>query len=106
LHNWDALDNEDVRKAAVQELGEGWLDQPGILVFLVSCFLDDSALRPEEFRDASRLDSLSSMLEDKEGGLTPTQRLDILQDRATHDPDEQVRHWAQGQLAKLEPQNQ
>jgi len=91
-------DNWDVRRAAVEELAQGWKDEPGIFEWLGDIALNHPFERKSDFQDNPRQTALEIML--KQYADRP-KTLEILRDRFANDPDEQVRKFAQKQLAKL-----
>ncbi|XZO02380.1 MAG: HEAT repeat domain-containing protein [Microcoleus sp.] len=92
-------DNSDVRYAAVQELVRGWKDDPETFELLCDIAINDPFEREYEWEDNPRETALKIAL--KQYPDRP-KTLDILRDRFANDPDEQVRQFAQKQLAKLD----
>jgi hypothetical protein len=88
-----------VRRAAVEELALGWKDEPGIFEWLGDIAINHPFERQYSFQDNPRQAALEIML--KQYPDRP-KTLEILRDRFANDPDEQVRNFAQKQLAKLE----
>ncbi|HEY9299995.1 MAG TPA: HEAT repeat domain-containing protein, partial [Phormidium sp.] len=94
-------DNWDVRYAAVQELAQGWKDEPGIFELLGDIAINYPFEPQANFQNNPRQRALEIMLKQ----YSDRQKtLEILRDRFANDPDEQVRKFAQKQLAKLERQ--
>jgi len=92
-------ENGDVRQAAFDAIADEWLVEPGILCFLVSCFLNDVALWPDELKGLSRLEVFKRLIGDAD--LTESQKLEILHNRMTDDPEEDIREYAKQQLKSL-----
>jgi len=92
-------DDWAVRLAAVQEIARGWKDEPEIFEWLGDIALNYPFKRLYESQDNTRKTALEIML--KQYPDRP-KTLEILRDRFANDPDEQVRNFAQKQLAKLE----
>jgi hypothetical protein len=88
-----------VRQTAVQELARGWKDEPEIFEWLCDIAINHPFERQSKFQDNPRQTALEIML--KQYPDRP-KTLEILRDRFANDPDEQVRNFAQKQLAKLE----
>ena len=91
--------NWAVRYAAVQELAQGWKDEPEIFEWLGDIAINHPFERLYKSQDNPRKTALEIML--KQYPDRP-KTLEILRDRFANDPDEQVRKFAQKQLAKLE----
>jgi predicted NACHT family NTPase len=91
-------DNWDVRQTAVQEIARGWKDEPEIFEGLCDIAINHPFERESKFQDNPRQAALEIML--KQYSDRP-KTLEILRDRFANDPDEQVRNFAQEQLAKL-----
>jgi HEAT repeat protein len=94
-------DNDsDVRYSAVEELALGWKDEPEIFEWLGDiAAINYPFKRLYKSQDNPRKTALGIML--KQYPDRP-KTLEILRDRFANDPDEQVRNFAQKQLAKLE----
>jgi predicted NACHT family NTPase len=92
-------DNSAVRQTAVQELARGWKDEPEIFEWLGDIALNYPFERLYKSQNNTRKTALEIML--KQYPDRP-KTLEILRDRFANDPDEQVRNFAQKQLAKLE----
>ncbi|WP_424098218.1 NACHT domain-containing protein [Moorena producens] len=92
-----------VRCAAIEQLAQGWHDQPWLFKFLCDRTLND----PFEHQK----DYLSFLLENNPRQVAlkailkyypnHSQTRSLLQNREEHDPDPELREFAQGQLAKL-----
>ncbi|WP_445251646.1 NACHT domain-containing protein [Microcoleus sp. LAD1_D1] len=92
-------DNWAVRYAAVQELAQGWKDEPEIFEWLGDIAINHPFERLYKSQDNPRKTALEIML--KQYPDRP-KTLEILRDRFAHDPDEQVRQFAQKKLTELE----
>ena len=92
-------DNSAVRLAAIKEIAWGWKDEPKIFQWLCDIAINDPFEGQSKFQDNPRQTALEIML--KQYPDRP-KILEILRDRCANDPDEQVRNFAQKQLAKLE----
>jgi len=92
-------DNWDVRYSAIQELARGWKDEPGVFEGLCDIAINHFFNSKFKFPNNPRQTALEIML--KQYPDRP-KTLEILRDRLTNDPHEQVRNFAQKQLAKLE----
>ncbi|MEG3896027.1 MULTISPECIES: HEAT repeat domain-containing protein [unclassified Microcoleus] len=89
----------DVRYSAVQELAFECKNEPGIFEGLVDIAINHPFGRLYKSQDNPRKRLLEIMLQQYPDY---PQTLEILRDRFANDPDEQVRNFAQQQLAKLE----
>ena len=92
-------DNWAVRRAAVEELALGWKDEPGIFEWLGDIAINHSFERQFDSPDYPRQTLLEIML--KQYPDRP-KTLEILRDRFTNDPDEEVRQFAHEKLTELE----
>ena len=92
-------ENNAVRQAAWRVLRDNCSREPGLLIFLLTYYLDNPSLWPKELHDATRLEVLQKNLQ--EGDATEGERLEILQNRATEDPDEKVREYALQQIEQM-----
>jgi predicted NACHT family NTPase len=92
-------DNGGVRCGAVRKIVRGWKDDPKIFQWLCNIAINDPFERQSKFPDNPRKVALEMML--KQYSDRP-KTLEILRDRFANDPDEQVRNFAQKQVAKLE----
>ncbi|TAD95895.1 MAG: NACHT domain-containing protein, partial [Oscillatoriales cyanobacterium] len=92
-------DNSAVRSAAVQELAREWKNDPETFELLCDIAINDPFEREYEWEDNPRETALKIAL--KQYPDRP-KTLDILRDRFANDPDEQVRNFAEKQLAKLD----
>lgn len=95
-------ENEYVRRTAVKELAQGWGAVPELFECFHSVTLNDPFERKESWQDNPRQIALKVLITHHRH---QPQTLDLLRDKATHDPDEQLRQWAQDQLEHLEIQN-
>ena len=92
-------DDWAVRRTAVQELARGWKDEPEIFEWLCDIAINHPFERQYIFQNNPRQTALKIMV--KQYSDRP-KTLEILRDIFANDPDEQVRNFAQKQLAKLE----
>ncbi|MEZ2250724.1 HEAT repeat domain-containing protein [Microcoleus sp.] len=92
-------ENSAVRSEAVQELAREWKNDPETFELLCDIAINDPFEREYEWEDNPRETALKIAL--KQYPDRP-KTLDILRDRFANDPDEQVRQFAQKQLAKLD----
>jgi len=85
-------DNWDVRSLTVQEIAQGWKDHPDTLPWLkqLAQFGDDFFVRYLAVQELAR------------GWKDDPETLEILRDRFVNDPDEEIREFAEKQLAKLD----
>ncbi len=95
-------DNGYVRVTAVEELARGWKDDPELFELLCEVAIND----PFDHRGKNRWRNprqiaLAAMIE-----LYPDrpQTLELVRDRAQNDRDQELRNFAQKELAKLERQ--
>ncbi len=91
-------DDFTVRFLALTELAYGWKDEPEIFEWLCDIAINHSFERQYSFQGNPRQTALEIML--KQYSDRP-KTLEILRDRFVNDPDEQVREFAEKQLAKL-----
>ncbi|HAZ45572.1 MAG TPA: hypothetical protein DCZ55_14205 [Cyanobacteria bacterium UBA11371] len=89
--------NEDVRRAAVQELARGWKDTPGIFEFLCDRAVNDPFTRHDQSETNPRQTALDVIVRYYHDH---PHTLDLLRDRADNDPDEQVRNFAKNILER------
>ena len=88
-----------VRRAAVQELARGWRSDPTLIPFLRERSTQDPFKRRYNLEDNPRQIALRSLLQiAPQDPRLPT----LLQDRATNDPDAQLREYAREQLIRLQ----
>ena len=92
-------DSWDVRYSALEELAFECKDEPGIFEGLADIAINYPFERLYKSQDNPRKRSLEIML--KQYPDRP-KTLEIIRDRFANDPDEEVRNFAQKQLAKLE----
>ncbi|MEG4004754.1 HEAT repeat domain-containing protein [Microcoleus sp. Pol1C5] len=92
-------DNWYVRSLVIEELARGWKDEPGIFEWLGDIAINHPFKRKSDFQDNPRQTALEIMI--KQYPDCP-KTLQILRDRFANDPDEEVRNFAQKELAKLE----
>jgi HEAT repeat protein len=92
-------DDVNVRRAAVQELARGWKDESGIFELLGDVAIHDPFDREDEWQDNPRQTTLAATIE-----LYPDrpETLELVRDRAQNDPEQELREFAQEELAKLE----
>lgn len=88
-----------IRNTAIRELGKTFREQLEVFEILYNCALHDSFERKEDWETNPRQTALESIVANYSASR---QILDLLNDRGTNDPDEQVREFAEQQLAKLE----
>ena len=91
-----------VRSAAVTALARGWGALPELYEVFSDVVCNDPFEREESWQDNPRQIALKALLTHHRH---QPQTLDLLRDRTAHDPDEQLRQWAQEQLEQLEIQN-
>ena len=84
-----------VRSTAIELLSEVWNYRSEVLNALIDCAISDPFIRQHESNHNPRLIALESLFT-----YYPTypKTLELLHDRATNDPDEQLRQWAQEKL--------
>jgi predicted NACHT family NTPase len=87
-----------VRSAAVQAIAQGWKDDPDLFELLHDRALHDPFEREEFWETNPRQTALQAIVENYPDHPQTTE---ALIDRADNDPDEQVKEFAQQQLAKL-----
>lgn len=87
-----------MRFLALTELAYGWKDEPEIFEWFCDIAINHSFERQYSFQGNPRQTALEIML--KQYSDRP-KTLEILRDRFVNDPDEQVREFAEKQLAKL-----
>ena len=92
-------DDWAVRRAAVQELARGWKDEPEIFEWLCDIAINYPFERQYSIQDNSRQAALTIMVKQYSDR---SKTLEILRDRFANDPDEEVRNFAQKEVAKLE----
>ena len=92
-------DDWAVRQTAVQEIARGWKDEPEIFEWLCDIAINYPFERQYSFQDNPREAALEIMV--KQYSDRP-KTLEILRDRFANDPDEQVRKFAEKELAKLD----
>ncbi|MBD2300663.1 HEAT repeat domain-containing protein [Nostoc sp. FACHB-190] len=90
--------SSNVRQVAVQELARGFQDQLDLFELFYNCAVNDPFTREYSFQDNPRQVALEAITEQYPHYL---QTLPLLRDRATNDPDEQVRELAKKKLADL-----
>jgi len=92
-------DDVNVRRAAVQELARGWKDESGIFELFCDVAIHDPFDREEDWQDNPRQAALAATIE-----LYPDrpETLELVRDRAQNDPEQELREFAQEELAKLE----
>jgi hypothetical protein len=90
-----------VRGAAIRALSEFYIHEPTILDLLSKVAVSDPFVRESRGDFNTRGIALSAILTHYP---THLKTLEILRDRATNDPDEQLREWAQEQL-KIQNEN-
>jgi len=83
----------------VEQLAQGWKDDPTMFKFLIDRALHDPFEREYGSQDNPRQAALEAILENYPDR---PQTWELLRDRAQNDPDEQVREFATQKLAKLE----
>jgi hypothetical protein len=90
-----------VRSFILKNLGLYWKDEPSIFNFLCFRAVKDSHTFKKVRRSNPRKAALEALLT-----YYPThpKTMELLRDRATNDPDEQLREWAQEQL-KIQNEN-
>ncbi len=88
-----------VRQAAAQEIARGWKDDPEIFELLCDIAINHPFERKYDWQDNPRQTALEIMF--KQYPDRP-KTLEILRDRLANDPDQQVRKFAEKQLAKLD----
>ena len=88
-----------VRSEAITELANGWTHETWVFNFLCERLILDPFVREHTSNRNPRLRAIEALLEHYP---THTKTLEILNDRALNDPDDQLRQWAQDQLQKLE----
>ncbi|TVP69429.1 MAG: HEAT repeat domain-containing protein [Leptolyngbya sp. LCM1.Bin17] len=91
-----------VRSAAVTALARGWGALPELYEVFSDVVCNDPFEREESWQDNPRQIALKALLTHHRH---QPQTLDLLRDRTAHDPDEQLRQWAQKQLEQLEIKN-
>ncbi|MEG4231862.1 hypothetical protein QUA40_07080 [Microcoleus sp. Pol11C3] len=84
-----------VRSEAIKELAKGWSNETWMFDFLYETSLKDPFVRKHDSNRNPRLTSLKAILTYYS---THRKTWELLHDRATNDPDEQLREWAQEQL--------
>jgi len=85
-------EHPEVRKAAFGKIVENWCEKPGMLIFLLTYYLDDATFWPEKLQTSTRIEAFQKFLQNED--ITEAQRLEMLQDRAQNDSDQQLRGWA------------
>ncbi len=99
-----------MRSAAVQELASFFKDESGIFELLCDRALYDPFRREDSQYPDSDYESIWEIIHPRYIALTAIieqypnhpQTLQILRDRAEHDPDEKLREFAREKLAELE----
>ncbi|MEG4323020.1 MULTISPECIES: HEAT repeat domain-containing protein [unclassified Microcoleus] len=99
LKNIAQHDEWNVRITAVEELAIWWKDEVDIFEWLCDIAINHPFEREGEFEDNHRQKALKIMI--KQYPDRP-KTLEILRDRFANDPDQQVRKFAEKQLAKLD----
>jgi predicted NACHT family NTPase len=92
-------DDSDVRRAAVEEIARGWKDNPGMREFLGDRAINDPFIRKHYWEDNPRQIALAVIV--KQYPHHP-QTLSLLRDRASNDPDEKVREFANESILKYQ----
>ena len=111
LQDLAQFDNSsDVRQAAVEELARGWKDNPGMWEFLRDRAINDPFVRRDraindpfvrqhDWENNPRQTALEVIV--KQYPHHP-QTLSLLRDRASNDPDEKVREFANQSILKYQ----
>ncbi|NJL39694.1 MAG: NACHT domain-containing protein [Leptolyngbyaceae cyanobacterium SM1_4_3] len=101
LRSCTALTLSPTKDALMQELLRSWQKSNDVYNFLYECASDNSFTRPLGFgsKRFPRFTALKAIVEEYS---THSKTLELLRDRATNDPDEQVREFAKQQLSELE----
>jgi hypothetical protein len=84
-----------VREEALTQLGQVWNQKDELFIFLCERAVKDPFIRIYEFDINPRLRAIQILIEHYS---TYPQTVELLRDRATNDPDEKLREWAQEQL--------
>lgn len=101
LHVIEDLDWR-VRGAAIHALAEFYIHEPIILELLGKVAVTDPFVRESQRQFSPRRSALKAILTHYP---THSQTLELLRDRATNDPDKQLREWAQEQLKMKNAKN-
>ncbi|MBC1258167.1 HEAT repeat domain-containing protein, partial [Trichormus variabilis] len=88
----------DVRHTALQELTRSFKDDPSIFEVFYNCAVNDPFTREYNFQINPRQLALETIIEQYPHH---PQTLQLLRDRATNDPDEQVREFASKKLQQV-----
>ena len=99
LQEWARSDKDClVRVTAIEQLAQGWHDQPWLWEFLCDRTLNDPFELKKPWHRNPREAALKAILEYYPNH---SQTRSLLQDRADHDSDPQLRKFAQEELARL-----
>ncbi|NEO67008.1 MAG: HEAT repeat domain-containing protein, partial [Moorea sp. SIO4G2] len=96
LQKWARSDSDSmVRHTAIKQLAQGWKEQPWLFEFLCDRTLHDPFERKESWSENPRQVALKAIL-----NYYPnhSQTRSLLQDRAEHDSDPELRKFAQKNL--------
>ncbi|MGF1568470.1 MAG: NACHT domain-containing protein [Nodosilinea sp.] len=98
---------QEICSAAIWALVNHWADSSELLELLLKVAVENSfgittfSLEDPNFVDSPRRTAMLGLLIRY---ATHPKTIELLRDRATNDPDEQLREWAQEQLKKMESQ--
>jgi hypothetical protein len=101
LRSCTALTLSPTKDALMQELLQSWQKSDDVYDFLCECACDNSFVLPLKFK-AKRIPRFTALEAIVKGYPTYPKTLELLCDRATNDPNEQVRESAKQQLLELE----
>ncbi|QLE57695.1 HEAT repeat domain-containing protein [Nostoc sp. TCL26-01] len=88
----------DVRQTALQELAKGFKDDPVIFDVFYNCAVNDPFTREYNFQRNPRQLALETIIEQYPHH---PQTIQLLSDRTNHDPDEQIREFAEKKLREI-----
>ncbi|NJN57335.1 MAG: NACHT domain-containing protein [Leptolyngbyaceae cyanobacterium SL_5_9] len=101
LRSCTALTLSPTKDALMQELLGSWQKSDDVYNFLYECAFDNSFTIPLRFK-SKRIPRFTELEAIVTRYPTYPKTIEILRDRATNDPDEQVREFAEKRLANLE----
>ena len=85
-----------IRCGTIEAIAQGWKEDPQMFKFLCDRAIQDPFEREEGFENNPRQTALAAILENYPDRA---EIFDLLRDRSTNDPDEQMRKFAEEQLA-------
>ena len=97
-------ENEWVRAIVIHELTESeWRQKPEVFELFCRAIQNDPFIKKDGYADNPRQIAMNNLLTYYS---THPKTIDLLRDRATNDPDELLREWAQKELQQLKTDNE